>query len=219
VASGPRRISRVERNLELVRALGIECATLPAVDLPIAAAAAPAADRLLAGLGLRGAAFAIVNPGASRSQAHKRPPAALLGAASCRLAARGVAPLVVWGPGEEADAAAVLAAAGGRAHLAPRTDLGVLSALLARARVFVGGDTGPLHLACAAGCPVLGIYGPTDPAVNAPWGVPHRALSPPGRHYTGVKRHDRRRGFEGLAADTVEAAVDDLLREGLAARA
>ncbi|HZM52766.1 MAG TPA: glycosyltransferase family 9 protein, partial [Vicinamibacteria bacterium] len=41
--------------------------------------------------------------------------------------------------------------------------------LARRARLVVAADTGPLHLACAAGAPVVGIFGPTDPARNGPW--------------------------------------------------
>jgi ADP-heptose:LPS heptosyltransferase len=71
-----------------------------------------------------------------------------------------------------------------------------------------------MHLACAQGCPVVAVYGPTDPLVNAPWGVPFRALSPPGRRYTGIRREDRQGGaFEGLTPEHVERAVDELLRE------
>jgi len=44
-----------------------------------------------------------------------------------------------------------------------------LVALLRRARLFVGGDSGPLHLAVALGVPVVGLYGPTDPARNGPF--------------------------------------------------
>ena len=41
--------------------------------------------------------------------------------------------------------------------------------LLRKARLFIGGDTGPFHLACALGTPVLGIFGPTSPVRNGPW--------------------------------------------------
>jgi heptosyltransferase-1 len=41
--------------------------------------------------------------------------------------------------------------------------------LLARARLLVGGDTGPFHLACALGTPVVGIFGPTSPRRNGPF--------------------------------------------------
>lgn len=45
-----------------------------------------------------------------------------------------------------------------------------LVALLKRAKVLVSGDTGPLHLAAALGTPVVGLYGPTDPVRNGPYG-------------------------------------------------
>jgi hypothetical protein len=60
---------------------------------------------------------------------------------------------------------------------------------------------------------VIGIYGPTDPIVNGPWGVPHRTLSPPGRRYTGIKRVDRRLGFGDLSEVAVGEAVDSILNE------
>lgn len=48
-------------------------------------------------------------------------------------------------------------------------DLAELRALISRSRVFVGGDTGPLHIAATTGTPVVGLYGPTLPARSAPW--------------------------------------------------
>jgi predicted lipopolysaccharide heptosyltransferase III len=48
-------------------------------------------------------------------------------------------------------------------------DLQELRALIGRSRLFVGGDTGPLHIAAATSTPVVGIYGPTLSARSAPW--------------------------------------------------
>ena len=76
--------------------------------------------------------------------------------------------IVVWGPGERSLAEAIVK--DGIGALAPQTDLRELTALLQRARLVIGGDTGPLHLAAAAGTPVIGLYGPTDPGRNGPWG-------------------------------------------------
>jgi len=207
--SRSRRASRMDRNLDLIRALCIPDRPLPPAAPSLAAAGEQTASRIARDLGSN--AFAIVNPGASRAQAHKKPPAALLAAACRRLAEREVVPLVVWGPGEQPDAQAIVDASGEAGRMAPPTDLPTLAALLERARLFVGGDSGPLHLACATGCPVVALYGPTDPEVNRPWGVPYRAVHPAGRLYTGIKRQDRRAGFEGLSSETVEAAVDELL--------
>jgi heptosyltransferase-1 len=49
------------------------------------------------------------------------------------------------------------------------TSIEELMALLARARCIVAVDSGPLHLAAALGAPVVGLYGPTDPARNGPF--------------------------------------------------
>ncbi|MCA1561695.1 MAG: glycosyltransferase family 9 protein [Acidobacteria bacterium] len=48
-------------------------------------------------------------------------------------------------------------------------NLSELRALIGRSRLFVGGDTGPLHIAATTATPVVGIYGPTLPARSAPW--------------------------------------------------
>jgi len=76
----------------------------------------------------------------------------------------GSSALVVWGPGERELAEAT----GGR--LAPPTSLRELAFLLRNAEVVIGGDTGPLHLAAALGTRVIGLYGPTDPRRNGPYG-------------------------------------------------
>ena len=72
--------------------------------------------------------------------------------------------LVVWGPGERD-----LAEATG-ARMAPPTNLRELAWLLKNAEAVIGGDTGPLHLAAALGTKVVGLYGPTDPRRNGPYG-------------------------------------------------
>ena len=156
--------------------------------------------------------YAVINPGASRRQAFKKPPAELLAAAVRALAEHGVGSIVVTGPGEDEDARGVIDGSRGLARHAPATSLKTLAALLSGARLFVGGDSGPLHLACGVGCPVVGLYGPTDPIVNSPWNVPFVALTRPGSVYTGIKRDDRAaNGFDGLTPAAVAAGIDDFL--------
>ncbi|HEX6159865.1 MAG TPA: lipopolysaccharide heptosyltransferase I [Thermoanaerobaculia bacterium] len=72
--------------------------------------------------------------------------------------------LAVWGPGEKDLADAI------GCRVAPPTNLRELAFLLQHARVVIGADTGPLHLAAALGTPVIGLYGPTDPRRNGPYG-------------------------------------------------
>jgi heptosyltransferase-1 len=79
--------------------------------------------------------------------------------------------LAVWGPGEKERAAAI------GCRVAPPTNLRELAAILAGAAVVVGGDTGPLHLAAALGTPVVGLYGPTNPRRNGPFGQLDRCVS------------------------------------------
>lgn len=62
--------------------------------------------------------------------------------------------------------------------VAGATDLVTLAALLAQAAVFVGNDSGPMHLAAALGVPTLGIFGSTSPGWTAPRGVAARAFGP-----------------------------------------
>jgi ADP-heptose:LPS heptosyltransferase len=210
VPSGERRTPRLERNLDLVAALGIEREPLPDGGLTLPVSGREEAARIVRGMPQR---FALLSPAVSAKQAGKKPAVELLAAAADRLQERGLPTLVVWGPGEEHDARATLDVATSRPILAPPTSLPVLAALIERAAVFVSGDTGPMHLACALNCPVLAFYGPTDPRVNRPWNVPFRSIYPPDRLYTGIKKLDRRRGFDGLSVDLVCRAVDELLDE------
>jgi ADP-heptose:LPS heptosyltransferase len=68
-----------------------------------------------------------------------------------------------------ADARARLGAAAGRLIDLGEFDLQELRALIGRSRLFVGGDTGPLHIAASTNTPIVGIYGPTLAARSAPW--------------------------------------------------
>jgi ADP-heptose:LPS heptosyltransferase len=88
----------------------------------------------------------------------------------------GAAILVVWGPGEEKEAGAILESMKSKGFLAPKTTLGQLAALFKRCSLMVSTDSGPLHLAATVGTPVLGIYGPTNPMLQGPYGLGHRVV-------------------------------------------
>ncbi len=95
------------------------------------------------------------------------------------------------------------------AHYLPTT-LVQFIALARRARLFVGGDTGPLHLAAAVGAPIVGIYGPTDPVRNGPFAADDIALS-----NCGPINHTRRGAnpayLPGISVASVAAAVEKRL--------
>jgi heptosyltransferase I len=62
-------------------------------------------------------------------------------------------------------------------NLAGRTNLKELAAVVQNSNLFIGGDTGPLHVAAAVGTPTISIFGPTDPRVYTPEGEGHIALT------------------------------------------
>lgn len=79
--------------------------------------------------------------------------------------------LVVAGPGEEAQFQSLLTAIpqDRLTLLTGHADLLMVAAALARARLFIGNDSGLTHLAAAAGIPVMALFGPTNPAHYGPW--------------------------------------------------
>ena len=144
----------------------------------------------------------LLSPGAGWGA--KRWPAERYGAVARDLHQQGCLVLVNAGPEERAIAAEVVLASGGVAQ-APEFTLERLIALIRRACLVIAGDTGPLHLACALGKPVVGIYGPTDPARNGPFGVPFRVL----RHPESKRDHTRHAEPEaGLLTITPQQVVD-----------
>jgi heptosyltransferase-1 len=77
----------------------------------------------------------------------------------------------------------------------------------------VGGDTGPLHLASALGRPVVGIYGPTDPSRNGPYGTRARVLRSPDSRRDHSRRDAPEPGLLTIAPDDVLKAADELMAE------
>ena len=151
----------VDINLGVLGLLGI---TAPAREFPIDDVDSDAARGARQQTGGR---YALLNPGAAWP--NKRWPPSRLAAIAAELRARhGLMSVVLWGPGEEALAAEVVAGANGAAVLSPKTTIADLVALARRAALMVSGDTGPTHIAAALGTPIVGIYGPTRPARNGP---------------------------------------------------
>lgn len=171
-------LNRVDRNLEMAAHLGARTGPVEA-SLTETVSEGAAAAGILASLGLPPGAPILLAPGASRRQAFKRWPAAAWGRLGGLLAAAGRSPVIVWGPGEEELAEEVERGSRGGARRAPPTSLPVLAALLRRAALFIGADTGPMHLAWAVGCPVVALFGPTDPRLNAPYGAGHEVVPAP----------------------------------------
>ena len=110
-------------------------------------------------------------PGAAPHRPAKRWPAERFGALAALLAQRGLHPVVVGGQADAPLAAAIRACCPDALDLTGRTSLIELGGLMARARLAVGNDTGPMHLAAAMGCPALVLFSAdSDPALTAPVG-------------------------------------------------
>jgi ADP-heptose:LPS heptosyltransferase len=81
--------------------------------------------------------------------------------------------ILPWGPGQFSDTEHIQSMMRREAFVPPATTLQQLGVLLKRCAVVVSNDSGPMHIAAAVGTPVLGIYGPTDPRLQGPYGPHH----------------------------------------------
>ena len=153
----------IYKNLELLRVLGVESSE---VSFPLAQVESRALAEARNAFG--DSPFALINPGAAWP--NKRWPPERFGEVAAFLREiRNLRSLVLWGPGEEGLAGAVVENSGGSARMAPATALPDLLALARAAALMVSGDTGPLHIAAAVGTPTVSLFGPTDPDRNGPW--------------------------------------------------
>ncbi len=159
------RVSRHERNAALIRYLGLEH-DLGRFRIHVD----PSLRRQLAESLECASTLVLLHPGSSATAAYKRYGPKRLGAIARQISEEvGGVVRVICGPDpEEARLAReVVEVSEGHAHLAPETaDLAALVALLERADLYIGGDSGPLHLAAALRTPVVQIFGPTDPIEN-----------------------------------------------------
>jgi heptosyltransferase-1 len=152
----------------------------------------------------------LLNPGAGWGA--KRWPVERYATVASGLAGRGLSVVVNGGPGEEALLEAIQNQSGGAAKPLDST-LAQLIALTRRVVLMIAGDTGPLHLACALGRPVVGIYGPTDPARNGPFGTRSRVLRSPGSRRDHSRRPEPEAGLLTITPEAVLQAADELLSE------
>ncbi|MYD70432.1 MAG: lipopolysaccharide heptosyltransferase I [Acidobacteria bacterium] len=163
----PRHV--IDRNLGILAAVGESEPSAVAWSFPLEAPPSPLVDELRGDLDAPTGRYAVLNPNAAWPT-KRWPPERFAAIATHLRDAHGLPAVVVWGPGDgESSAVAAVDASDGAATLAPESSLAELAALLQGAALVVSGDTGPLHLAAALGVPVVGLYGPSDPARNGPW--------------------------------------------------
>jgi len=198
-----RGVHVIEQSLEVVNAILGEnlIMTLPLLPRDPVAEANAAEIR---------EPFVLLSPGAGWGA--KRWPADRYGAVARNLTGAGFGVMINSGPGEERLAKEIADRSGVEVRIVA-LEMRELISVTRRAALVIAGDTGPLHLACALGKPVVAIFGPTDPARNGPFHSRSRVL----RHPESVRDHSRRSEPEaGLLTIAPEAATDaalELLRE------
>lgn len=117
------------------------------------------------------AKYALLVPGSAPHRPEKRWPAERFAALATHLAAAGITPLLVGAGGEAGLHGEILADAPGAMSLAGKTSLLELACLTRSAVCAVGNDTGPMHIAAAAGCRAVSLFSPaSDPLLCGPRG-------------------------------------------------
>jgi heptosyltransferase I len=192
----------IDQGCELLGAAVGEMLRPVKVELPVDPAAENWCDALLNGVQ---EPFVVIAPTAGWGA--KQWPAERYGSVAATLARAGVRTLVNAATQEDAVGRRVVDSSGGAGTLVS-CSVGQLTALLRRAGLVIAGDTGPVHLAAALQRPVVGLYGPTDPARNGPYGTVSRVL----RHASSTTDHSRHRDTEsGLLEITTDEVVESAL--------
>ena len=106
--------------------------------------------------------------------------------------------LLLWGPGELDEVKWVHHLMTTEAIIIPETDLKQLGALLQKCSLIVSNDSGPMHIAAAVGTPTVGIFGPTHPETQGPYGA---------KHEVAVKK-----GLRCLGCDRLNCETDECMR-------
>ena len=107
----------------------------------------------------------------------------------------------------------VVAASEGAACISAGT-VAELMALMRRTDLFIGGDSGPMHLAAALAVPTVALFGPTSPERNGPWGPgPKRVLRDAVSATTYKRTHEPEAGLARISVEQVLAAIDEMQAE------
>lgn len=193
----------VEQYLDVVRALGChvgeaEWSINPTAEQQVSAQSIAQQ----AGFSIH-EPYVLLAPGANWP--NKRWPVQYFAQVADWLNQRNVKPVLIGGPGDEPLAKAIVA----QAKLCPysivgQTSLKQLAYITSKAQAFIGGDTGPMHLAAALKTPVVALMGPTDAIRNGPYGQLENAL-PTERACHGCWKRSCPKEWDCLAGVNVQA--------------
>lgn len=81
--------------------------------------------------------------------------------------------LILWGPDDKHEAEKIHAGLSNISFLAPPTSIQEMAAIIKRALFTISNDSGPMHISAAVKTPTLGLFGPTDPKLQGPYGENH----------------------------------------------
>jgi heptosyltransferase-1 len=200
-----------ELNYSLAEHAGAKRPETPEYPLRVPAGGAASVRSRLHDLGITGE-YIVVGPGGSWRA--KCWPAERYGE-FCRAfaAVNSASVVVIHGPGEKPVAEEVMRRATPAPVTVISTTIEELMGLLAHARCMVAADSGPLHLAAALGTPVVGLYGPTDPARNGPY-VPGAMIIHKARpeEISYKRRTEYSAAMLRITVDDVLAATDAALK-------
>jgi len=196
----------IEQDVELATAVAGDELTPATPQLPRDPVAEAWADEILA----TSQTAILINPGAGWGA--KRWPVERYGMVAKQLIDKGFRVVVNAGPDELELAEAISRATGGTA-IVLTCSLVQLISLTRRVGLVIAGDTGPLHLACALGRPVVGIYGPTDPSRNGPYGTRFKVLRSPESRRDHTRHEAPEAGLLTISREDVLEAAYELLAE------
>ena len=144
----------------------------PAYEVPVTFADREWADQQVAQILPDGAGLLAIHPGSGAfSLARRWPPERFAAVVKALVARHDLRPMLIQGPGPDEGllARSVALGVGGAAIVGPAPTLGALVALLEHVRLFVGNESGVLHLAAAARAPIVAIFGPTNDRAWGPY--------------------------------------------------
>jgi heptosyltransferase-1 len=196
----------IEQDLELAAAVAGDELTALQPWLPVDPVAEKWAEELLRSSPEQPSA--LINPGAGWGA--KRWPVERYAAVAQGLVERGLRVLINGGPGEEPLLETIAHQATNAVTLLTG-NLDQLIAVTRRVAMVIAGDTGPLHLACALGRPVVGIYGPTDPRRNGPFGTRFKVLRSPESRRDHTRHEAPEAGLLTITPEQVLRAAEELL--------
>jgi len=208
---------RVHQAWEYVRILGLDdqVQELPAPVLRTGKAETTTVSERF-GLGAA-TPYGVLIPGAARGPSKQWPPEHFASVGRALGERHGLRVVVSGTDGEKTLCARVANDVGGDAFsVAGETSLTELTALLAAARLAVTNDSGGMHLAAAAGCPVVAVFGLTDATKTGPIGDSHRVVTRDDvRHSRDIPRNSQEAVacLRSIGPDRVMATIEEVLAE------